>query len=437
MTDLLTAIALPRPAAAPGRGAARHALLRPRRDPRPAAVRGQPGPRDVPRHPHRGPRGWATRAATPCSPRSPRTARTWRRSRRWTPPASPRRSGSSGTSSCTTSGSACSSPTRSAAGSGARRGRRPRRRDLPAVRARRGAAGRAPGADRRPARGGAGVPRAGARPARSGSQVGIWQERRGALRDGPAGAVRRGARGGRGRARRRGARPARARAIAGANAALEAHARVDRADPRATPATTGRSAASATTSWSGCAPSATSTRTRSSQIGEEQLRPTSRRGAPRPASSTPTPTCAPSSSALKSDHPATFEEALDGYRDVMRRARAYLIEHGIATIPDDEQIEVIATPEYLRTVMPFAAYFSPARVRRRPARPVHRHAGRRRRPERDARALLGLDLEHEHPRGVPGPPPPARDRVAPPAASPGCSPTRPSSSRAGACTPSR
>ena len=64
---------------------------------------------------------------------------------------------------------------------------------------------------------------------------------------------------------------------------------------------------------------------------------------------------------LKDDRPATFDEALDGYREVMSRARAYLIEHDLATIPDDERIEVIATPEYLRSVMPFAAYFSPAR----------------------------------------------------------------------------
>lgn len=64
---------------------------------------------------------------------------------------------------------------------------------------------------------------------------------------------------------------------------------------------------------------------------------------------------------LKHHHPATFEEALDGYRDVMARSRAYLIEHGLATVPDDEVIEVIETPEYLRSVMPFAAYFSPAR----------------------------------------------------------------------------
>ena len=64
---------------------------------------------------------------------------------------------------------------------------------------------------------------------------------------------------------------------------------------------------------------------------------------------------------LKSNHPDTFEDALEGYRDAMRRARAHLIEHDLVTVPDDEVIEVIPTPEYLRSVMPFAAYFQPAR----------------------------------------------------------------------------
>ena len=64
---------------------------------------------------------------------------------------------------------------------------------------------------------------------------------------------------------------------------------------------------------------------------------------------------------LKNDHPNTFDGALEGYRDAMRRSRAYLIEHDLVTVPDDEVIEVIPTPEYLRSVMPFAAYFAPAR----------------------------------------------------------------------------
>jgi uncharacterized protein (DUF885 family) len=62
---------------------------------------------------------------------------------------------------------------------------------------------------------------------------------------------------------------------------------------------------------------------------------------------------------VKSNHPATFEEALAGYKDAMMRARSHIIEHDIATLPAGETISVIPTPEYLRTVIPFAAYFEP------------------------------------------------------------------------------
>ena len=43
----------------------------------------------------------------------------------------------------------------------------------------------------------------------------------------------------------------------------------------------------------------------------------------------------------------------------MLRARSHLIEHDLVTVPDDERIDVIETPEYLRNVIPFAAYFDP------------------------------------------------------------------------------
>jgi uncharacterized protein (DUF885 family) len=62
---------------------------------------------------------------------------------------------------------------------------------------------------------------------------------------------------------------------------------------------------------------------------------------------------------IKEDHPATFEEALEAYRDVMVRSRRHLIDRQIVTVPDDERIDVLATPEYLRNVIPFAAYFAP------------------------------------------------------------------------------
>ncbi len=63
---------------------------------------------------------------------------------------------------------------------------------------------------------------------------------------------------------------------------------------------------------------------------------------------------------VKARHPASFDEALEQYRDAMRRARTYLIEKDLASVPDDERIDVLETPEYLRNVIPFAAYFSPA-----------------------------------------------------------------------------
>jgi uncharacterized protein (DUF885 family) len=63
---------------------------------------------------------------------------------------------------------------------------------------------------------------------------------------------------------------------------------------------------------------------------------------------------------VKADHAATFSGALEGYRVAMRRARAHLIERGLVTVPPDERIDVIETPDYLRNALPFAAYFAPA-----------------------------------------------------------------------------
>jgi uncharacterized protein (DUF885 family) len=70
---------------------------------------------------------------------------------------------------------------------------------------------------------------------------------------------------------------------------------------------------------------------------------------------------------VKSNHPDTFDEALAAYKDAMMRARAHIIEHGIATMPPGEQISVIPTPEYLRTVIPFAAYFEPPKFDKHPS----------------------------------------------------------------------
>jgi uncharacterized protein (DUF885 family) len=50
----------------------------------------------------------------------------------------------------------------------------------------------------------------------------------------------------------------------------------------------------------------------------------------------------------------------------MLRARAHLIEHDLVTVPADERIDVIETPDYQRNVIPFAAYFEPGAFDRDP-----------------------------------------------------------------------
>ncbi len=62
---------------------------------------------------------------------------------------------------------------------------------------------------------------------------------------------------------------------------------------------------------------------------------------------------------VKADGPTTFNEALEAYRQAMHRARRHLVERELVTVPDDERIDVIETPGYLRNVVPFAAYFEP------------------------------------------------------------------------------
>jgi uncharacterized protein (DUF885 family) len=64
---------------------------------------------------------------------------------------------------------------------------------------------------------------------------------------------------------------------------------------------------------------------------------------------------------IKSDHPADFDMALQGYRDAMAEARAFIAANDIVSLPPGENLAVVATPEYLRKVMPFAAYFGPAK----------------------------------------------------------------------------
>ncbi len=64
---------------------------------------------------------------------------------------------------------------------------------------------------------------------------------------------------------------------------------------------------------------------------------------------------------VKSDYPPTFVEALDEYRHAMDRARAFVVEHDLASLPPIDNLVVIETPSFIRHLIPFAAYFEPAR----------------------------------------------------------------------------
>jgi uncharacterized protein (DUF885 family) len=69
---------------------------------------------------------------------------------------------------------------------------------------------------------------------------------------------------------------------------------------------------------------------------------------------------------IKEDHPTTFPEAIEAYREAMDRARAFVVEHELATLPEQDRLRIIETPGYQRHLIPFAAYYHPPRFDRDP-----------------------------------------------------------------------
>jgi uncharacterized protein (DUF885 family) len=70
---------------------------------------------------------------------------------------------------------------------------------------------------------------------------------------------------------------------------------------------------------------------------------------------------------IKENHPSSFPEALEEYRDSMGRARAFVVEHDLATLPNQDRLKVIETPSFERHLIPFAAYYHPPRFDPDPA----------------------------------------------------------------------
>jgi uncharacterized protein (DUF885 family) len=62
---------------------------------------------------------------------------------------------------------------------------------------------------------------------------------------------------------------------------------------------------------------------------------------------------------LKQDHPSA-EGVLEAYRTEMARARDFVREHDLVSVPPGEELEVVETPPFERATTPYAAYVSPA-----------------------------------------------------------------------------
>lgn len=62
---------------------------------------------------------------------------------------------------------------------------------------------------------------------------------------------------------------------------------------------------------------------------------------------------------LKADHPSA-DELLDAYRAAVAQARAATRGLGLVPFPGRDELDVVETPEFLRTTAPFARYVAPA-----------------------------------------------------------------------------
>ena len=64
---------------------------------------------------------------------------------------------------------------------------------------------------------------------------------------------------------------------------------------------------------------------------------------------------------MMNNHPDTFEEALEETKKEVEKARRFVMESDFATLPGEETLEVVETPSFLRSVIPFGAYNPPGR----------------------------------------------------------------------------
>lgn len=63
-----------------------------------------------------------------------------------------------------------------------------------------------------------------------------------------------------------------------------------------------------------------------------------------------------------------FKEVMDFYEEAINKSREFVIKSNFAAIPDEaNRLELVETPNYLRHLIPFAAYFPPAKFEKEPS----------------------------------------------------------------------
>lgn len=64
---------------------------------------------------------------------------------------------------------------------------------------------------------------------------------------------------------------------------------------------------------------------------------------------------------MKEEHPETFEGILKAYRECIAQTREFVIEKNLVTLPDEEKLIVVETPNFMRHLAPFAAQYEPGK----------------------------------------------------------------------------
>ncbi len=64
---------------------------------------------------------------------------------------------------------------------------------------------------------------------------------------------------------------------------------------------------------------------------------------------------------IQSDAPKTFDETLEFTRKEMERAKRFVVENDIATIPAEEKLHIQETPAFMAPIIPFAALVLPGK----------------------------------------------------------------------------